>query len=426
MSNVQYVGPRIVPKPYRNPNTGDASWESDVAYEALMMVTYAGNGYVSAKPVPPTVGNPADNPDYWVESADFDAALSDLQERVNNIEDTELPAIRNDIDNLSKHNIIFIGDSYNDAGYMEWVDKLLAINPNIVNHYDSCIPGTGFLRRADTSDGNGFLEDCLKSFDTLSSAIKNSITDIIVCGGSNDCLATATGSIQTAISNFVSYANSNYPNAKISIGFIARFTKGDGVRTVTKFYDAKFYYHNCSRLANCRYITGVDGWMHNDSSQLLDHTHPNSACGSLLARALNDYLEHGSTVNAYNNMQSNDGGITYNAIFNGDDCELTIFSLPVPTVGATVGGYGKFLHMTYKLTTISHLYFNRDVYVPVNLYNDGHHYNAWLQFTKDEVYLGIENYSPANSLGDVTIASDFAWQIGTNAATVNFNSYNIA
>lgn len=433
MSNLQYVGPRVVPKPYRNPDTGNAEWKSGIEYEALTMVTYLSNGYVSAKPVPSSVGNPEDNPDYWVESADFDAALSDLQTRVFNIENVELPSIRDDIsdvntriDNLSDRNIIFIGDSYNDVGYMDWVNKLVAINPHIVNHYNGCIPGAAFLQRTDGTAGNGFLNDCLKSFDTLTTAEKASVTDIILCGGANDCLNSVSGSLQSAIADFVTYATTNYPNARVAIGFIARFKAGDGVRTMSKFNDAKYYYHNCVRNGKCAYITGIDGWVHNDSSQLLDHTHPDSACGSLLARALNDYLEHGATVNMYNNMQSNDGGITYNAIINGDSCELTIYGLPVPTLGATVGGYGKFTHMTYKLTTISHLYFNRDIYVPVNLYNGTHHYNAWLQFTKDEVYLGIENYDPDASNGDVTIASDFSWQLGTNATTITFNTYNLA
>lgn len=90
MANLQYIGPRVVPKPYRNPDTDNAEWKSGIEYEALTMVTYLSNGYVSAKPVPSSVGNPADNPDYWVESADFDAALSDLQIRVSDLEDDVL------------------------------------------------------------------------------------------------------------------------------------------------------------------------------------------------------------------------------------------------------------------------------------------------------------------------------------------------
>lgn len=62
----QYIGARYVPLIYQNPETLDNAWKSGVPYEPLTIVSYSGASYTSKKTVPAGVGNPADNPEYWI------------------------------------------------------------------------------------------------------------------------------------------------------------------------------------------------------------------------------------------------------------------------------------------------------------------------------------------------------------------------
>ena len=89
MPNMQYVGARYVPKFYENSTNPDScEWEAGVKYESMIVVTYNGDSYTSKKTVPNSVGNPADNPRYWVKTGDFNASLLALQNRVNTLANT--------------------------------------------------------------------------------------------------------------------------------------------------------------------------------------------------------------------------------------------------------------------------------------------------------------------------------------------------
>ena len=82
MATRQYIGARYVPKFFENPNTHDNEWLSGASYEALTIVTYYNNSYTSKKPVPSTVGNPADNPSYWVVTGNYNAQVEQYREDV--------------------------------------------------------------------------------------------------------------------------------------------------------------------------------------------------------------------------------------------------------------------------------------------------------------------------------------------------------
>ena len=73
----QYIGARYVPYFYLNSDcTND--WRSGVEYEPLTVVTYNGNSYTSRLGVPATVGNPSENPEYWVITGNFNAQLANI------------------------------------------------------------------------------------------------------------------------------------------------------------------------------------------------------------------------------------------------------------------------------------------------------------------------------------------------------------
>lgn len=80
----QYVGARYVPKFFENPNTHDTQWLSGASYEALTIVTYLNNTYTSKKPVPASVGSPADNPAYWAVTGNYNAQVQEYHEEVEN------------------------------------------------------------------------------------------------------------------------------------------------------------------------------------------------------------------------------------------------------------------------------------------------------------------------------------------------------
>lgn len=71
----QYVGARYVPK-FADPT----AWTSGTSYEALTIVTYNNSSYTSKMPVPATVGNPADNPDYWALTGNYNAQVEEYRQ----------------------------------------------------------------------------------------------------------------------------------------------------------------------------------------------------------------------------------------------------------------------------------------------------------------------------------------------------------
>lgn len=90
MANIQYIGARYVPKFYKNPDDESNNWKAGVSYEPLTVVTYQDNSYTSRQPVPATVGDPADNSEYWVITANYSAAIEGLQEEVSDIKNGQI------------------------------------------------------------------------------------------------------------------------------------------------------------------------------------------------------------------------------------------------------------------------------------------------------------------------------------------------
>lgn len=83
---MQYIGARYVPIVYTNPDDSSANWKANVPYEPLTIVVDNGDSYTSKKAVPDNIGEPADNPEYWVKTGDFNASLLALQNEVHSIE----------------------------------------------------------------------------------------------------------------------------------------------------------------------------------------------------------------------------------------------------------------------------------------------------------------------------------------------------
>ena len=81
MATRQYIGARYVPKFYEN-SDGTTEWRPGVAFESLTIVTYNGNSFTSKKTVPPEIGIPSDNPDYWASTGMYNAQVEALRQEV--------------------------------------------------------------------------------------------------------------------------------------------------------------------------------------------------------------------------------------------------------------------------------------------------------------------------------------------------------
>lgn len=102
MAERQYIGARYVIKIYENSaDAGSAEWEANTNYEPLILVTYNNGSYLSKKQVPATVGNPASNTDYWVQTGFYNGQIASLQSQIDDINDNKLPDVTSAIQTLT-------------------------------------------------------------------------------------------------------------------------------------------------------------------------------------------------------------------------------------------------------------------------------------------------------------------------------------
>ena len=86
----QYVGARYVPK-FASP----VEWASNTSYEALTIVTFNNASYTSKVPVPPTVGNPANNPQYWALTGNYNAQVEQYRQETETVSNNLTTEITN-------------------------------------------------------------------------------------------------------------------------------------------------------------------------------------------------------------------------------------------------------------------------------------------------------------------------------------------
>ena len=86
----QYVGARYVPK-FASP----LEWAADTSYEALTIVTFNNASYTSKIQVPPTVGNPANNPKYWALTGNYNAQVEQYRQETETVSNNLTTEITN-------------------------------------------------------------------------------------------------------------------------------------------------------------------------------------------------------------------------------------------------------------------------------------------------------------------------------------------
>lgn len=194
---------------------------------------------------------------------------------------TNISSINTNLSIMNSEQTILIGDSYSldrrpsidISGWMKKLQELLELSD--ANCYKIQDNGGGFTKVGSL----GTFETALTNLSvTDASLIKN----IIVCGGLNDIDATKS-TIKTAIHSFMTYCNTNYPNAKVYIGMIGWNIDSDGDAQYKRYQVIERVlpaYQECCDWG-ATYLNGVENVMH-DYSEYYDAAHPNqTACDRL-------------------------------------------------------------------------------------------------------------------------------------------------
>ena len=84
MATLQYVGARYVPKLFDD-GQGSLEWQPNTYYEPLTIVTYNNSSYTSRGPISASIGNPAENGEYWALTGNFNAQIAEVEKSVNNL-----------------------------------------------------------------------------------------------------------------------------------------------------------------------------------------------------------------------------------------------------------------------------------------------------------------------------------------------------
>lgn len=257
-------------------------------------------GYLSLKPVP--VGIDISNSEYWMLIANYSAIVSDLGQRVTDLEG-DVDTINNEISDLNGYNnfssrkVLCISDSYGlmpsiSTSWIAFLQTILGI-PN-ENFYRCQYSGSGVIG---VSPGHTFLDIVTSLTNTLTADEKTSMTDIVIMGGYNDAYAWQHGSSSADFTNDINslrgYLRNNYPNAKVYVGMPGwgdHYDRHLWLRLVKYKYAETFLNHK-----NTCFIDNID-WMHN--SVLRDSTgfHPTEECSRRIAQTIASVMVGGSPV----------------------------------------------------------------------------------------------------------------------------------
>lgn len=289
----QYIGARYVPKFFENSATGDNTWASGVQYEALTIVKWNGNSYISKKVVPVNIGSPSENPNYWV--MDGTTTVTQLINEVNQLESdvgTIEAVLPKKVDKLSNRRFLMIGDSYDTictpTRWSSIVNTILGLS----NTFVLSVGGYGFVTGQNK-----------KWIDLLAETVianEETITDILIVGGANDAWATA-GSIPTAMAAFDTYVKNRFANLdNIYLGFAGNsfLTNVQHNQMIT----ACNYYIDTAKSLGWKYLHGVECTLYNpDFVQSIDDgndlIHPNTNGVTMLANNIVECILTGSCQN---------------------------------------------------------------------------------------------------------------------------------
>lgn len=202
--NRQYVGARYVPKVM-------GEWNKALQYEALSIVTYAGNSFTSKVPVPANID--ISNKTYWVNTGNYNAQVEAYRQQTSQLENhlnTEII----DRKNATKDNILWIGDSYS-VNYNHKLPNGVRYMLNAKNWYEYSKGGAGFLGAWAGASFNDLIEQAKNE---LSASQKEMIKHVYIVGGANDS-SFSWSQLKDKVVSTVQNARNSFPNAQVCFIF---------------------------------------------------------------------------------------------------------------------------------------------------------------------------------------------------------------
>ena len=231
-------------------------------------------------------------------------ALSNPNLVAEKIKDTRYNELRNETDIINSNDTILMGDSYGQGytvidgsaqyvdGWTAHVKRILKLNDN--NCFIFNEGGIGF---ADPGQGghSGFLDLLQDNINTIQD--RDKIKNIIVCAGHNDTNKSFS-EIDVAISNFITYCKTQFPNAKIYIGMIANDgrTNSTGINKRLAIKNTVLIaYQHASRTYDSIYLNGVENVMKYYANFSEDGYHPTAQGYKNIAENICQAFKNGYT-----------------------------------------------------------------------------------------------------------------------------------
>lgn len=202
--NRQYVGARYVPKVM-------GEWNKALQYEALSIVTYAGNSFTSKVPVPPNID--ISNKTYWVNTGNYNAQVEAYRQETAKLEN-RLNSEITDRKNDTKDNILWIGDSYS-VNYNHKLPNGVRYMLNAKNWYEYSKGGAGFSGKWAGASFNDLIEQAKSE---MSDSQKEMIKYVYIVGGANDSNFLWT-QLKDSVISTVKNARNSFPNAQVCFIF---------------------------------------------------------------------------------------------------------------------------------------------------------------------------------------------------------------
>lgn len=270
----QYIGARYVPM-FANP----VEWDNQRTFEPLTIVTYMGASYTSKKRVP--AGVLPTNGEYWALTGNYNAQVEEYRQAVVNYSD-EVTALKEDFNNKTGRDIIFIGDSYgaNPRVTNSWCSACAEAMRLPTNKWHNlCVSGASFA----IQNAGHYIDQLVRY-----SGNRNSITDIVLLAGTNDN-GTARETILSAGTELMTYIKENYPNAKAYVGYNSLTTANSTSAGAFNTFDA---YNSLGYCGFC-VIPNMISFNH-DYTKLEDgSTHPDMIANNIMGWALASFLNGG-------------------------------------------------------------------------------------------------------------------------------------
>ena len=385
----QYIGARYTTKIYQNSqNPGSCEWESGVVYEPLTIVSYQNSSYLSRMEVPANAGNPATAPQYWAQTGFYNGQIAHLQDEINSILDTTIPNLIDDINdyNLDNRRFLFVGDSYIAAHANTCVEKACSYLGIPTDHYYN-------ISHAGDSFSNDRFKNQIVNYN--GSIARGDITDIFVIGGLNDSLYDSPSGLVPLtgkIREFVTYANTNYPNAHITICFCGGaldYAAGADLegKTYIKRTWTKYIYQEAERLG-CTVRTNMNYPLIAFATNFdEDGIHPNGYGQDALALPLTEYIKgHGFSYilpEYKDTLTAEVGGELYTCIHDNlvtMTLNETMFAIADQNWGSSA---------TYKKihTMPSTFYVNKEVHLKGDIILYGSNLGTFVMCPDGDVYL---------------------------------------